>query len=460
MAIFHLHVKVISRSKGKSITAAAAYRSGQRIEDNRTGIISDYSRKKGVYSSEILLPETAPSWMGDRCLLWNAVERVEKRKDAQLAREIDVALPIELNHKEKRELLRGFVQRELVSQGMVADLAFHDFDSHNPHAHILLTTRRIEGDGFGKKERSWNNRHFLVKLRQSWQDHANLALKIAGREEQIDCRTLAAQGSRYIPQIHLGPAVAALMGRNLATERGDTYLAIQLANEEIDALEGQITALEKTFPIQEHPTPVEDQRAKIWQATATIIKLLQHFGQETQAGWEFPGERLYNYQASPDFQRVELYAQDGRGLLLKQQDGEIRERLTSQDLDNLQKLEDRLQPEIERRAREVVQISLSALPIAQQHFPEKIQHRDGWTKFEGHRYTYHASTHTDPPTLEIQARDGRGTILKQQGEQIESQLTADDFRRFKQLQTKIDEILNQKDIEPIDQATKSRDLEY
>jgi hypothetical protein len=452
MAIFHLHAQLISRRQGQSVTAAAAYRSGEKIEDERTGLTFDYTRKQGVYATEILTPENAPAWMGDRGLLWNAVEQTEKRKDAQLARELDLALPIELNHEEKRQLLRAFVQRELVSRGMVADLAFHDFDSHNPHAHILLTTRTIEGDRFGNKERSWNSRELLVELRQSWEQHANKALKIADRDERIDSRTLAEQGSQRIPQIHLGPNVAAMMGKNLATERGDTYLAIQVANQEIDALESQITALEKTLAIEEQPTP---ERAKLWQATATITQLLRHFGQKTPAGWEFQGNKLYDYHADSDFQTVALYARDGRGLLLKQENGQVTGKLTASDFDNLQELDKRLQPEINRRAREVAQISLAALHLAGKQMPEKIARRGGWTRFEGHRYTYQVSD--DGQTLEIKAKDGRGTILRQQGEQIESQLTGDDINRFKQIQPVIQPILPEKGEK---QARESPELEY
>ena len=435
MAIFHLHAQLISRRQGQSVTAAAAYRSGEKIEDERTGLTFDYTRKQGVDATEILPPENAPAWMGERSQLWNAVEAVEKRKDAQLARELDLALPIELSHAEKQQLLRAFVQRELVSRGMVADLACHDFDSHNPHAHILLTTRTIEGDRFGNKERSWNSRELLVKLRQSWSEHANLALKSADRDERIDDRTLAAQGSHRLPQIHLGPNVAAMMRKNLATERGDTYLAIQVANQEIDALEGKITALEKTLAIEEQPTP---ERTQLYQATATITQLLRHFGQKTPVGWEFQGNRLYDYHADSDFQTVALYARDGRGLILQQENGQVTGKLTASDFENLQELDKMLKPEIDRRAREAIQISLSVLQIAQKQDLESLVQRGDWTRLEGHRYIHQISA--DRQTVAIEAKDGRGTIVRQRGKQIESRLTAKDYERFKQFQNKSQQI--------------------
>jgi ATP-dependent exoDNAse (exonuclease V) alpha subunit len=357
MAIFHLHAKLISRSKGQSVTAAAAYRSGVRIEDKRTGLTFDYSRKKRVYSSEILLPENAPAWMGDPSLLWNAVEAVEKRKDAQLARELDIALPVELNHEEKRELLRGFVQRELVSQGMVAEIAFHDFDSHNPHAHILLTTRRIEAGEFGKKERSWNNRDFLVKLRQSWQDHANIALKIANTDQQIDCRSLEAQRCDRLPQIHLGVAVAAMMGKNIATERGDTYLAIQLANEEIDGLQGKIAALEKTLAIEEQPPSIESQRAReVVDIVLNVMEIAAKHHPNTLVqsnGWLRLQGKRYNYQISTDSRIVEIEANDGRGMIVRQQGKKIESQLTGDDWERFKQIKVNVEAMREQRGIEI-----------------------------------------------------------------------------------------------------------
>ena len=126
VAIYHLSAKVISRAGGRSSVAAAAYRTAGRLRDDRQGLEHDYSRKGGVVHSEIIAPENAPDWMRDRDQLWNAVEAVEKRRDAQLAREIEVALPRELDRGERLELLRGFVQREFVDRGMIADVAVHE----------------------------------------------------------------------------------------------------------------------------------------------------------------------------------------------------------------------------------------------------------------------------------------------------------------------------------------------
>lgn len=166
MAIYHLSAKVISRAGGRSSVAAAAYRTAGRLRDDRQGLEHDYSRKGGVVHSEIMAPDNAPDWMRDRDQLWNAVEAVEKRRDAQLAREIEVALPRELDRGARLELLRGFVQREFVDRGMIADVAIHEGKARDgqsqPHAHVMLTMRELTGEGFGKKDRSWNAPDLLM----------------------------------------------------------------------------------------------------------------------------------------------------------------------------------------------------------------------------------------------------------------------------------------------------------
>ncbi len=148
MAIYHLRATMISPSAGRSATAAAAYRVGERIEDHRTGLTFDYRARGGVDHVETLAPANAPAWVQDRAALWNAVEAAETRKNSQVAREIRVALPAELDHGQRVELVRDFCQRQFVDRGMVADIALHA-KVGNPHAHILLTLRDIGPQGFG-----------------------------------------------------------------------------------------------------------------------------------------------------------------------------------------------------------------------------------------------------------------------------------------------------------------------
>ena len=262
MAIYHLSAKVISRAGGRSSVAAAAYRSGGRLRDERQGREHDYSRKGGVVHSEIIAPANAPDWMRDRDQLWNAVEAVEKRRDAQLAREIELALPRELDRESRLELLRGFVEREFVGRGMIADVAVHEGkarDGHGqPHAHVMLSMRELTGEGFGKKDRSWNAPDLLVGWREAWARDANRALERAGRSERIDHRSLdvqRAEAERQAgrarenrqddlelehekkvvelsrePEPKIGPSAYAQEKRGIATERGDAFRAAQARN--------------------------------------------------------------------------------------------------------------------------------------------------------------------------------------------------------------------------------------
>ena len=203
MAIYHLRATMISRSQGRSATAAIAYRVAERIEDRRTGLTFDYAARGGVDHTEILAPDHAPDWVYDRSELWNRVEESETRKNSQVAREVRVALPDELTHAQRLELVREFVRSQFVDRGMVADIALHApgraGDERNHHAHILLTTREIAaegsvpGGGFTTKNRDWNKVEVLEGWREAWARDSNAALERAGIEDRVDHRTLVAQ---------------------------------------------------------------------------------------------------------------------------------------------------------------------------------------------------------------------------------------------------------------------------
>lgn len=221
MAIYYINVQIIGRSAGRTATGAAAYRAGERIVDERTGLVFDYTRRTGEIETEILAPDNAAAWTQDRAQLWNRVEQAERRGDAQVAREIVVAFPKELDADQQRELIRGYVREEFVRQGMVADVAIHR-NPDNPHAHIMLTMREIGPEGFSaKKNREWNRPEQLERWREEWANHANRALDRAGRNERIDHRSLAEQGLERAPQLHLGPHASALERRGISTEIGD-----------------------------------------------------------------------------------------------------------------------------------------------------------------------------------------------------------------------------------------------
>jgi len=235
MAIYHLSMQVISRSKGQSAVASASYRSGEQLVDERTGETKFYKREVQP-ETMILSPSHAPQWVQDRNRLWNEVEKIEKRKDSQLAREINVALPRELSNEKQKELIQNFAQKEFVDKGMIADIAIHRDDKENPHAHIMLTMRTIDKDGFGKKERDWNadfanskenNRGFVkssencVDVREQWSAHANQALEKEGSQERISHLSHEARGIEQLPTVHLGHVANEMEQKGIKTERGN-----------------------------------------------------------------------------------------------------------------------------------------------------------------------------------------------------------------------------------------------
>lgn len=177
--------------------------------DERTGEVFSYSRKGGVLDTEILAPDDSPAWVHDRQELWSAVERAEKRKDSQLARELEIALPAELTHEQRRELIHSFVREQFVSRGMVADVAMHapsrKGDQRNFHAHVMLSMREVQADGFGPKVREWNKLDQVEKWRAAWAEHTNAALASYGHEARVDHRSHAARGLETLPTQHEGP---------------------------------------------------------------------------------------------------------------------------------------------------------------------------------------------------------------------------------------------------------------
>jgi len=201
MASYHLNVKTIQRSQGRSSTAAAAYRAGERITCDRYGVEHDYTRKSGVEYTEILTPADAPDWASDRSDLWNAVEVSETRKNSVVAREWEVALPHNLSDDERRELALGFAQGLVDRYGVVADVAIHsphrEGDQRNHHAHILTSTRRIGPEGFGEKTRELDVKQTssreVTAMRESWAGMQNEALERAGTGETVDHRSLETQ---------------------------------------------------------------------------------------------------------------------------------------------------------------------------------------------------------------------------------------------------------------------------
>ena len=236
MAIYHFSVQVISRAAGRSAVAAAAYRSADRLHDERLDRDHDFRAKSGVEHSEIMLPKDTPEQWRDRERLWNDVEAFEKRKDAQLAREVEFSIPRELSKADGIELARDFVQKEFVARGMIADLNVHwDIGADGepkPHAHVMLTMREVGPDGFGPKERDWNRTELVQQWRERWADHVNARLAELDIDARIDHRSLEAQGIDLEPQGKVGPAAQRMGERGLESERIEDHRAIAQRNGE------------------------------------------------------------------------------------------------------------------------------------------------------------------------------------------------------------------------------------
>ncbi|MEH7429876.1 MobQ family relaxase [Priestia megaterium] len=245
MAIYHLSMQIISRSKGQSAVASASYRSGEKLTDERTNETKYYHREVKP-ETMILAPSNSPSWVTDRERLWNEVEKVEKRKDSQLARELNIALPRELSNEQQRELIKNYVQEQFVNKGMVADVAIHRDDEQNPHSHVMLTMRTLDEKGFGKKNRDWNadfanvkenNRGYVksskdcLSVREQWASYANKALEKAQVNERISHLSHEARGLETLPTVHLGHVAKEMEKKGKRSDRGDMNRERKLYNE-------------------------------------------------------------------------------------------------------------------------------------------------------------------------------------------------------------------------------------
>lgn len=288
MAIFHLSIKIVSHGGGKSAVAASAYRAGEKLIETETGYVHDYTKKNGVIHTEVLLPTNAPPEFSNREILWNEVQKIEKQSTAQLAREIEVALPVELSREEQIELVRKYVLTNFVSVGMCADVAIHEkkVDSkrvlhQNPHAHILLTTRAFKDDGtwapkekkayaldengeriplidpatglqkIGKRNEKmwkritvlandWNDQSNAEKWRQSWADMCNLYL---AADKQIDNRSFERQGLEQIPTIHEGYVARQMERRGEVSERMEFNRTVKRLNEVINKIKNVVAGI-------------------------------------------------------------------------------------------------------------------------------------------------------------------------------------------------------------------------
>jgi len=302
MAIYHLSLKTISRSKGQSAVASSAYRSGSKLKDRETGETKDFTKKHGVEYSEIQLPSQAPAEYYDREVLWNAVQEKESKANAQLAREVEVAFPQELDRDTQKKLVHDYVQRSFVDRGMCADWSIHDKEDGNPHAHIMLTTRAIKKNGtWAPKQKStylldesgakipqidpktgqqkigargrkmwkrttesytdWNDRSNAEIWRKSWAESCNQYL---APENKIDHRSYERQGVEQIPTIHEGH-VAREMGDR--SERVQTNIDVKAGNRELRGLSATIAK-------------IQEEARKLFRQIAELTELIRKRAQE------------------------------------------------------------------------------------------------------------------------------------------------------------------------------------
>jgi hypothetical protein len=239
VASYLCRVQTIQRAAGRSAVAAAAYRSGVALVDERLAMEFDFANKDGIEHAEIRAPEGTPAALRDREQLWNAAEAAELRKDGVPARELLVALPHELDFEQRRELVRAFVDEHLVAKGMIADVAMHkpgkEGDQRNFHAHILVTTRRVGRGGLGLKDRSWRTPEQVREWRAGWAKIQNEHLRrhLGPDAPQVSHLSLDARGIDRAPTVHLGPTATALERKNIASERGEQNRDVRARNRKI-----------------------------------------------------------------------------------------------------------------------------------------------------------------------------------------------------------------------------------
>ena len=336
IAIYHWNIGIVSRGKGKSAVAAAAYRSGEKLTNEWDGLTHDYTKKGGVVHSEILLPAHAPPAFSDRSTLWNSVELSEKSNNAQLAREVEIALPVELSREEQTRLVREYCSSQFVSKGMIADFNLHDTGGGNPHAHILLTMRPLDEKGAwlpkskkeyvldenGEKIRlpsgryktrkvdlvDWNNRENAEVWRRAWADLANEYLAQNNRPERIDHRSYERQGIDQIPTVHVGVSATQMEKKGIVTERGELNRNIKAANRILREIRRLVRGLKDWI------AELKERKAALLEALAearaqasepTIPQLLARYMEqrgEERADWTSKGKLK---GAVSDFNKVQ-----------------------------------------------------------------------------------------------------------------------------------------------------------
>ena len=330
---FHFSVNIISRGKGKSAVASAAYISGEKIKNEWDGVTHDYTKKQGVISKEIFLPDHAPKEYKDRKTLWNSVELFEKNSNAQLARNFIISLPKELSIEENKKMIEEYVQNNFVKEGMIVDLAIHDESregNQNIHAHIMTIVRPINEDGtWGQKSKkeyildekgekilnkngkpktrkveltTWNDKGNVEKWRENFSDLCNEYLAKNNIEKRVDHRSFKRQGIKQIPTIHLGASASAMERKGIRTEKGDINREIKKQNELLKNIGNEIKKITSWLAgfkdkLKESYREYKDQSKKQIENESGLFNLYEYlsFYQEMQennrADLSFYGKR-------------------------------------------------------------------------------------------------------------------------------------------------------------------------
>ncbi|MDU4225728.1 MAG: MobQ family relaxase [Streptococcus sp.] len=330
---FHFSVNIISRGKGKSAVASAAYISGEKIKNEWDGVTHDYTKKQGVISKEIYLPDHAPEEYKDRKTLWNSVELFEKNSNAQLARNFIISLPKELSIEENKKMLEEYIQTNFVKEGMIVDLAIHDESregNQNIHVHIMTIVRPINEDGtWGQKSKkeyildekgekilnkngkpktrkveltSWNDKGNVEKWRENFSNLCNEYLAKNKIEKRVDHRSFKRQGIKQIPTIHLGASASAMERKGIRTEKGDINREIKKQNELLKNIGNEIKKITSWLAgfkdkLKESYREYKDQSKKQIENESGLFNLYEYLGfyQEMQennrGGLSFYGKR-------------------------------------------------------------------------------------------------------------------------------------------------------------------------
>ena len=344
----HFQITITQRSKGQSAVAGAAYQSGEKLFSEYDQKTKNYSGKRGILYTEILLPSHAPPEYANREILWNSVEAAEKQWNAQLARRLVLALPKEVPPEQYPQMVQDYCEKQFVSKGMIADFAIHDPapPGHNVHCHVMLTLRAMDEQGRwlpksrkvydldenGERIRlpsgnwkshkedtvDWNDQKYAEIWRQGWADTVNRYLEAAERPERLDLRSYERQGLDVIPTVHMGPAVVQMERRGIKTNIGNLNRDIKAANQMLSAIRKTIRGLLDWIEelIQSEKEFLKEEAA----ATDLEVLLNDYLNQRKaeRSDWSWSGQQKGDIKDLKDVARAVAYLQHHKITTLEQ----------------------------------------------------------------------------------------------------------------------------------------------